>query len=385
MHTFRTGFALCPALKAPLPSPALSSFPPAFHLQMPIWDHLEELRERVLVAGLACAASIFTCFCFSKELIVFLEAPVADAGVRFLQLSPGEFFFTTLKVWRGLRADIAGVWGGRRWQTQGCASCSCRQGSSSFPRSRCGGGSIGVFSEEHSWGMQGCASCSSSTPRSRCGEDRGQGSWGCGEAAGGRCGGAPLAAVARGILLHHAQGVGCLDRRKCGECGEATGGRCEDAAVARGVLLHHALRGQGMYCEGAAGESTRGVLISGWVEKLLHGTFSYAPSPFATHQSPMAPLTFRYSSITHGPPHLSLLINHLWPPSPVLPLPCPSPLPSPDLPLLTGSSSRTRFLPLRLSISSCHTPTALSSHCGPSTSTLSLCWCSCSAQGCRSR
>lgn len=34
----------------------------------------------------------------AQELVVFLEAPVADAGVRFLQLSPGEFFFTTLKV-----------------------------------------------------------------------------------------------------------------------------------------------------------------------------------------------------------------------------------------------------------------------------------------------
>lgn len=71
---------------------------------MPIWDHLEELRERVLVAALACGAAILTCFCFSKELVVFLEAPVADAGVRFLQLSPGEFFFTTFKV-----AGYAGI------------------------------------------------------------------------------------------------------------------------------------------------------------------------------------------------------------------------------------------------------------------------------------
>ncbi|GIL77134.1 hypothetical protein Vretifemale_6682 [Volvox reticuliferus] len=70
-------------------------------LSMPLWDHLEELRERVLVAGLACAAAILTCFIFSKDLVVFLEAPVADAGVRFLQLSPGEFFFTTLKASRG--------------------------------------------------------------------------------------------------------------------------------------------------------------------------------------------------------------------------------------------------------------------------------------------
>eukprot|EP00198_Chlamydomonas_reinhardtii_P006270 XP_001695606.1 TatC-like sec-independent protein translocon subunit [Chlamydomonas reinhardtii] len=67
-------------------------------MTMPIWDHLEEFRERVFVAGIAAALAIVFCFVFSKELIVFLEAPVADAGVRFLQLSPGEFFFTTFKA-----------------------------------------------------------------------------------------------------------------------------------------------------------------------------------------------------------------------------------------------------------------------------------------------
>ncbi|KAL4445866.1 hypothetical protein ABPG77_009065 [Micractinium sp. CCAP 211/92] len=66
--------------------------------EMPIWDHLDELRERVLVGALAAAAAVLTCFIFSKDLVVFLEAPVAAQGVRFLQLSPGEFFFTTLKV-----------------------------------------------------------------------------------------------------------------------------------------------------------------------------------------------------------------------------------------------------------------------------------------------
>ena len=92
---------------------------------MPVWDHLDELRERVLLAGLAAGAAILTCFCFSKDLVVFLEAPVISQvpplqpraaacwlpgrgthcstracvqGVKFLQLSPGEFFFTTLKV-----------------------------------------------------------------------------------------------------------------------------------------------------------------------------------------------------------------------------------------------------------------------------------------------
>ena len=67
-------------------------------MQMPIWDHLEELRERVLVGALAAGLAVLTCFAYSKDLVVFLEAPVASQGVRFLQLSPGEFFFTTLKV-----------------------------------------------------------------------------------------------------------------------------------------------------------------------------------------------------------------------------------------------------------------------------------------------
>lgn len=122
---------------------------------------------QVLVGALAAAAAVLTCFIFSKDLVVFLEAPVAAQvrgssmvvgalhtfllppagrlatcpplrsacaallqgsasrrpshcsvpaapcarpglpsglryavlqGVRFLQLSPGEFFFTTLKV-----------------------------------------------------------------------------------------------------------------------------------------------------------------------------------------------------------------------------------------------------------------------------------------------
>lgn len=65
---------------------------------MSIWDHLEELRERVLVSVGAVGAAIMLCFVYSKDLVVFLEAPVYANGVRFLQLSPGEYFFTTLKV-----------------------------------------------------------------------------------------------------------------------------------------------------------------------------------------------------------------------------------------------------------------------------------------------
>lgn len=66
--------------------------------EMSIFDHLEELRERIFVSVLAVGAAILGCFAFSKELVLVLEAPVKEQGVRFLQLGPGEFFFTTLKV-----------------------------------------------------------------------------------------------------------------------------------------------------------------------------------------------------------------------------------------------------------------------------------------------
>ncbi|KAL3751304.1 hypothetical protein ACJRO7_012168 [Eucalyptus globulus] len=66
--------------------------------EMSIFDHLEELRQRLFVSVMAVGAAILGCFAFSKELVVILEAPVKTQGVRFLQLAPGEFFFTTLKV-----------------------------------------------------------------------------------------------------------------------------------------------------------------------------------------------------------------------------------------------------------------------------------------------
>ncbi|KAL6543804.1 hypothetical protein OROGR_010301 [Orobanche gracilis] len=66
--------------------------------EMSIYDHLEELRERIFMSVLAVGAAMVGCFAFSKDLIMFLEAPVKSQGVRFLQLGPGEFFFTTLKM-----------------------------------------------------------------------------------------------------------------------------------------------------------------------------------------------------------------------------------------------------------------------------------------------
>ncbi|RVW16926.1 Sec-independent protein translocase protein TATC, chloroplastic [Vitis vinifera] len=70
--------------------------------EMSIFDHLEELRQRIFVSVLAVGAAMLGSFAFSKELVMILEAPVKEQGVRFLQLAPGEFFFTTLKGYCGL-------------------------------------------------------------------------------------------------------------------------------------------------------------------------------------------------------------------------------------------------------------------------------------------
>lgn len=68
--------------------------------EMTIFDHLEELRDRLLISVVAVGVAIAGCFVFAKDLIVLLEKPVYSLGVRFLALSPGEYFFTTLKVQR---------------------------------------------------------------------------------------------------------------------------------------------------------------------------------------------------------------------------------------------------------------------------------------------
>merc|ERR1712118_47665 len=57
-----------------------------------------ELRERIAVSGGAVGALMLLCFGFAKDIVKILEAPVTSQGVEFLQLSPGEYFFTTLKV-----------------------------------------------------------------------------------------------------------------------------------------------------------------------------------------------------------------------------------------------------------------------------------------------
>ncbi|MGB1197354.1 MAG: twin-arginine translocase subunit TatC, partial [Synechococcus sp.] len=63
---------------------------------MPLVDHLEELRQRVLRSLLAVAVSAFACLLVVRPLVRLLEEPAGS--IRFLQLAPGEFLFVSFKV-----------------------------------------------------------------------------------------------------------------------------------------------------------------------------------------------------------------------------------------------------------------------------------------------
>ncbi len=65
-------------------------------VEMSLFDHLEELRQRIFYSLIALVVGAVGCFLFVKPLVQLLEAPAR--GVKFLQLAPGEFFFVSLKV-----------------------------------------------------------------------------------------------------------------------------------------------------------------------------------------------------------------------------------------------------------------------------------------------
>ena len=78
---------------APLPH-ADNEFPG--EVEMTLVEHLEELRWRVLRSLLAVVIGAGFCLLFVRPLVRWLEMPAA--GIRFLQLAPGEFLLVSLKV-----------------------------------------------------------------------------------------------------------------------------------------------------------------------------------------------------------------------------------------------------------------------------------------------
>lgn len=64
--------------------------------EMSLFDHLEELRQRIFYALIASVIGIIGCFVFVDRIVQLLEVPAR--GAKFLQLSPGEYFFVSIKV-----------------------------------------------------------------------------------------------------------------------------------------------------------------------------------------------------------------------------------------------------------------------------------------------
>jgi sec-independent protein translocase protein TatC len=65
-------------------------------LELPFSEHIEELRQRIF--SLFGIILLLTCVAFFevKILVKILEYPVSN--VKFFQLSPGEYFISTLKI-----------------------------------------------------------------------------------------------------------------------------------------------------------------------------------------------------------------------------------------------------------------------------------------------
>ena len=88
----------------PLPPPApirVQPHPPTDdqfpgEVEMPLVDHLEELRRRILRSLLAVVVAAAGCLLLVRPLVRLLEVPAR--GIHFLQLAPGEFLFVSLKV-----------------------------------------------------------------------------------------------------------------------------------------------------------------------------------------------------------------------------------------------------------------------------------------------
>lgn len=65
-------------------------------VEMSLFDHLEELRQRIFYALIAVVVGVIGCFLAVKPIVQLLEVPAQ--GVKFLQLAPGEYFFVSIKV-----------------------------------------------------------------------------------------------------------------------------------------------------------------------------------------------------------------------------------------------------------------------------------------------
>jgi len=67
-----------------------------FDDKMAISEHIEEFRQRLLFCVLIVFLSTLFCFNEIENIVRFFQAPAI--GIKFLQFSPGAYFFTSVKI-----------------------------------------------------------------------------------------------------------------------------------------------------------------------------------------------------------------------------------------------------------------------------------------------
>jgi len=65
-------------------------------LELPISEHIEEMRQRSLQVLCFAFLAIGVMFLKITPIVELLEAPIE--GIKFIQLSPGEYFLSTVKI-----------------------------------------------------------------------------------------------------------------------------------------------------------------------------------------------------------------------------------------------------------------------------------------------
>ena len=65
-------------------------------LERPFSEHIEELRQRLLLLFLTILLLTTISFLEVKPIVKILEYPISN--VKFFQLSPGEYFISTVKI-----------------------------------------------------------------------------------------------------------------------------------------------------------------------------------------------------------------------------------------------------------------------------------------------
>jgi sec-independent protein translocase protein TatC len=65
-------------------------------LELPVSEHIDEIRQRVFHSSIFLILSVCVIFLNITPIVQILEAPVQ--GIKFIQLSPGEYFLSTVKI-----------------------------------------------------------------------------------------------------------------------------------------------------------------------------------------------------------------------------------------------------------------------------------------------